>query len=111
MAKISISQAMLLLNEGKEIPVLKRALPVFEGILAKANLHSIALSVVDPVAAQSHLQDKSVADDDASPRSQASAPFSQLEQHDNTPLFDGDFLGFEFLDEWQVGQLDFTNRY
>lgn len=38
MARISISQTILLLNQGKEIPALKRALPVFEEILAKKNL-------------------------------------------------------------------------
>ncbi|UKZ63978.1 uncharacterized protein TrAtP1_005200 [Trichoderma atroviride] len=35
MARLSISQTMLVLTQGREIPALKRALPVFEEILAK----------------------------------------------------------------------------
>jgi hypothetical protein len=38
MARISISQAMLILTQGKEIPALKRALPIFNHILTKENL-------------------------------------------------------------------------
>jgi hypothetical protein len=47
----------------------------------------------------------------ASPHTQVSEVSSQLEQYENNPSFDVDFLGFDFLDEWQIGQLDFTGRY
>jgi len=99
MARISISQTMLILNQGKEIPVLKRALPIFEEILAKKNLYLVPPNNLGQVPAEPPSQDNSVADTYAS---------SQLGQCENRPLFDANFLGFDFLDEWQIGQLDFT---
>lgn len=41
MSRISISQTMLLLTQGREIPVLKRALPKFQEILMKGNLYLV----------------------------------------------------------------------
>jgi hypothetical protein len=112
MARISISQTMLLLTQGKEIPVLKRALLVFEEILAKKNLYLVQPpNILVQVPAQSQLQDNSMADAYASPHTQVSVVLSQLEQGENNPSFDMDFLGFDFLDEWQIGQLDFTGQY
>jgi hypothetical protein len=111
MARISISQTMLLLTQGKEIPALKRALPVFEEILAKKNLYLVPLNILGQVPAQSQSQDNSMADAYASPHTQVSVVSSQLEQRENNPSFDVDFLGFDFLDEWQIGQVDFTGRY
>ncbi|KAE9369874.1 hypothetical protein N431DRAFT_345215 [Stipitochalara longipes BDJ] len=111
MARISISQTMLLLTQGKEIPVLKRALPVFEEILAKKNLYLVPLNILGQAPAQSQSEDNSMADAHASPHTQASAVSSQSEQRENNPSFDVDFLGFDFVDEWQIGQLDFTGQY
>ncbi|KAF4614328.1 hypothetical protein G7Y89_g15409 [Cudoniella acicularis] len=111
MARISISQTMLVLTQGKEIPALKRALPVFEEILAKKNLYLVPPNILGQVPAQSQSQDNSMADAYASPHTQVSVVSSQLEQFENNPSFDVDFLGFDFLDEWQIGQLDFTGQY
>ncbi|KAF2228834.1 hypothetical protein EV356DRAFT_537744 [Viridothelium virens] len=111
MARISISQTMLVLTQGKDIPALKRALPIFEEILAKKNLSLVPPNSLGQVPAQSQSQDNSMADAYASPHTQISVVSSQLEQCENIPSFDADFLGFEFLDEWQIGQLDFTGRY
>jgi len=111
MARISISQTMLVITQGKEIPALKRALPVFEEILAKKNLSLIPPNILGQVPAQSQSQGSSIADAYASPRTQVSAASSQLDQCENNPSFDVDFLGFDFLDEWQIGQLDFTSQY
>ena len=111
MARISISQTMLFLTQGKEIPVLKRALLVFEEILTKKNLYLVPPSILGQVPAQSQSQDNSMADAYASPHTQVSVVLSQLEQGENNPSFDMDFLGFDFLDEWQIGQLDFTGQY
>ncbi|KIX03057.1 uncharacterized protein Z518_06607 [Rhinocladiella mackenziei CBS 650.93] len=111
MARISISQTMLVLTQGKEIPILKRALPVFEEILAKKNLYLVPPNILGQVPAQSQSQDNSMADAYASPHTQVSVVSSQLEHCENNPSFDVDFLGFDFLDEWQIGQLDFTGRY
>ena len=104
MARISISQSMLVLTQGKEIPVLKRALPVFEEILARKNLHLVSPDILGQVPAQSQSQDNSMADVHASPHTQVSVVSSQLEQFEKNPPFDVDFLGFDFLDEWQIGQ-------
>ncbi len=103
MARISISQTMLVLTQGKEIPLLERALPVFEEILVRKNLYLVPpnmLGHVPPAYPQSQPQDNNdMADAYAVPHT--------LEQEgENTPLFDGDFLGFDFLDEWQIGHLD-----
>lgn len=111
MARISISQTMLVLTQGKEIPVLKRALPVFEEILAKKNLYLVSHINLGQVSAHSQSQDNSMADAYVSPHTQVSVVSSQLQQCENNPLFDVDFLGFDFLDEWQIGQLDFAGRY
>jgi hypothetical protein len=102
---------MLVLTQGKEIPALKRALPVFEEILAKKNLYLVPPNTVSQVPALSQSQDNSMADAYASPHTQVSVVSSQLEQYENNPPFDVDFLGFDFLDEWQIGQLDFTGLY
>jgi len=111
MARISISQTMLMLTQGKELPVLKRALPIFEEILAKKNLYLHPPNILGQLPAQSQSQDNSMADAYASPHTQVSVVSSRLEQCENNPSFDMDFLGFDFLDEWQIGQLDFTGRY
>lgn len=111
MARISISQTMLVLTQGKEIPALKRALSVFEEILAKKNLYLVPPNILGQVPAQSQSQDNSMANAYASPHTQISAVSSQPEQCVNNPSFDVDFLGFDFLDEWQIGQLDLTSRY
>jgi hypothetical protein len=117
MARISISQTMLVLTQGKEIPALKRALPVFEEILTKKNLYLVPPNILGQVPAQSQSQsqsqsqDNSMADAHASSHTQASVVSSQWEQWENNPSFDVDFLGFDFLDEWQIGQLDFSGGY
>ncbi|KUJ21871.1 uncharacterized protein LY89DRAFT_637897 [Mollisia scopiformis] len=109
MARISISHTMLVLTQGKDIPVLKRALPIFEKILAKQNLYFVPPD--NQVSAQSQPQDSSMVDAYALPHTQTSVVSSQPEQYENNPSLDMDFLGFDFLDEWQIGQLDFTGRY
>lgn len=109
MARISISQTRLVLTQGKEIPALKRALPIFEEILDKKKLWSAQPRTLGQVPAQSHSQDNNMADTDASTHAQVGVDSPQLEQYENDLSFDVDFLGFDFLDEWQIGQLDFAN--
>ena len=112
MARISISQTMLLLTQGKEIPALKRALPVFEEILAKKNLYLVPPNIVGqvPARSQSQSQDNSMADAYALPHTHVSVIPSQLDQGGNNPPLYEDFLGFDLLDEWQIGQLDFSGQ-
>lgn len=94
---------MLVLTQGKEIPALKRALPVFEEILAKNNLYLVPPHILGQVPAQLQSQDNSMADAYTSPNTQVHIVPSQLEQGEsNLPLY-GDFLGFDFLDDWRLG--------
>lgn len=109
MARISISQTMLVLNQGKDIPALKRALPIFEEILDKKKLYTTQPGILDQGPARSQSQDKTMAAASASTHVQGGLMSSELEQYENDLPFDADFLGFDFLDEWQVGQLDFTS--
>ena len=111
MARISISQVMLLLTQGKEIPVLKRALPVFEEILTKRNLYMVPPNILGQVPAQPQSQDDSMADGHALPQTEVSVVPSQLEQYENNPPLSEDFLGFDLFNEWQFGELDFTGQY
>lgn len=92
MARNSISQTMLLLRQGEEIPALKRALPVFEDILVKKNLSS-APHNAPPAQVQS--QDTSM----ENTQPQAGTLPSQSDQGENTPLLYGDFLGLDFLND------------
>ncbi|KAI0544898.1 fungal-specific transcription factor domain-containing protein [Xylaria curta] len=109
MARISISQAMLVLAQGKEIPVLRRALPIFEEILAKKNLYIVSPNILGQASAQSQSQDNRTADTYDSPPTQANVVLSHQEQYENDAWFDLDSLGFDFLDESQIGQLGFTS--
>lgn len=110
MARISISHIMLLLTQGKEMPALKRALPIFERILTERNLYLAPPNNIGQVQNSSQSQENSMADTSASPPTQFSAFPFHSGQSENNPSFDVDFLGFDFLDEWQIGQLDFASR-
>lgn len=103
MSRISISQKMLVLTQGKDIPVLKRALPIFEEILTKKNLHLVGQV---PIQASQPRSDNVL---DAS--TEQDAPLPQFGQGDNDSVFlDVNFLGFDFLDEWPMGQMDFDTQ-
>lgn len=101
---------MLLITHGKEIPVLKRALPVFEDILARKALYMVPSQNFNQVPAQSQSQDKSMSDAYALPHTNVSLLPSHLDQYEGNPPLYEDFLGFDFLDEWQIGQMDFTSQ-
>ena len=112
MAKISISQVMLVLTQGKEIPVLRRALPVFEEILVKRNLDLKPPSAQNQhpsaeLRPQSQLRDDSVVHANALSSNTPTRP----EQSECDPLFEMDFLGFDFLDDGQFGHLDFIGQH
>jgi hypothetical protein len=102
MARISISQTMLLLNQAKDIPVLKRALPILEETLAK---HELYTNPASP-SARAHVQlpvhqiHSGVAEPQMPPAAETEliVPYSW----DSEQLFDMDFLGFDFLDGWQT---------
>lgn len=94
---------MLVLTQGKEIPALKRALPVFEEILAKKNLYPVQPNILGQVSTQSQSQDNNMADAYTSPNTQVNIVPSQLEQGESNLSLYGDFLGLDFLDDWRLG--------
>lgn len=111
MARISISQAMLVLIQGKEIPALKRALPLFENILAKKNLYLVPPNTLSQAPTQSTLSDRNMLDIFISPNEEVSTTLSQFEYIESDPSLYVDFLGFDLLDEWQIGQMDLTHQF
>lgn len=109
MAMISISQTMLVLNEGKEIPAFKRALPLFEDIIAKKRLFLPSHGLVE-APTQLRSENNRLTNVYDLPRLQIDNAPSQIEQWENDPIVYGDYLGFDFLDQWQIGQLDFARQ-
>lgn len=99
---------MLVLTQGEEIPVLKRALPVFEEILTKKNLCLVPPNSLSQAPTQSQAQDNSTSDAHDSSHIQVS-PSYPSEQWERNPMFDVNFLGFD-SDDWQIGEFDFTGQ-
>lgn len=110
MSRISICQTMLVLNQGRDIPVLKRAVPIFEELLAKKSLHFVA--PVNPAPKITHVESQGSWSPDrgdayAVPQAQTDSDLPSSHYWEQDSLLDMDFLGFDFLDEWQVdGQQD-----
>ncbi|KAJ4215839.1 hypothetical protein NW759_009699 [Fusarium solani] len=107
MAKLSISQTMLVLDQVKDVPAISRALPAFEMVLSKKNLYSTSSSHFESMQSPSN-QDRP---------NQSSA---LLHEHNGLDSHlglgehlspHGDFLGFDFLDRWEMEELDFTGIY
>ncbi|KAJ6122689.1 hypothetical protein N7512_005154 [Penicillium capsulatum] len=109
MSRMSIGQTMLVLNELKEIPVIKRAIPIFEIVLAKKNLGSNALAAAErnPRTIPANERDRN--ESDAS-RPQSGVFLPQDAQGDYTSFL-GDFMDFDVLDRWEIGQLDFPGLF
>lgn len=105
MSRISIGQTVLVLNELKEIPVIRRAIPIFEMVLAKKNLYPGPLPTAerDPVPVSTNERGRNESDT-SRPLSGVSLP--QDGQGDYTSFL-GDFMDFDVLDRWEIGQLDF----
>ncbi|KAI8713678.1 Zn(2)-C6 fungal-type domain-containing protein [Fusarium sp. LHS14.1] len=108
MARISIQHTMLALDQIRDTPAIKRALPAFEMVLSKNKLYPVSLSDAEQVSIMHPIsQDDSLNDRHVLLPTQSDMAFSQNEQS----FLSGDFIGFEFLDQWQIGQLDFTGIY
>ncbi|KAI0143425.1 hypothetical protein GGR57DRAFT_484154 [Xylariaceae sp. FL1272] len=103
MARISIGQAMLVLSQGKEIPAIRRALPIFEEILAKRNLYVNPPGTIDPTSGQSHPEHCGMADGHSSPVTRVNQVSFHDELYENSTWFDLDLSSFDFLDESQIG--------
>lgn len=102
MARISIGQSMLALGELKEIPVIKRAIPIFEMVLAKKNLYSVPHATAGDDPSQ-------VPVNDLSEQREAGYFLPQDLQGDYTSFL-GDIMDFNVLDRWE-GQLDFSGVF
>ncbi|KAI8712833.1 Zn(2)-C6 fungal-type domain-containing protein [Fusarium sp. LHS14.1] len=106
MAKLSINQTMLVIDQVKDVPAISRALPAFEMVLSKKNLYSTPSSHSESIQSfsnqgpnQSSVLLHAHTDIDSHPG---------LGEHLSSY---GDFLGFDFLDRWEMEQLDFTGIY
>lgn len=94
---------MLVLAQGKDIPVLKRALPIFEDILTKRNLHLVGQILTQPSLPR---VDEVVHGD-----VEQNAALPQLGQSEIDSVFlDVNFLGLDFLDEWPMGPMEFDTQ-
>ncbi|KAL6232810.1 hypothetical protein BDW75DRAFT_216838 [Aspergillus navahoensis] len=109
MARISIQHTMLALEQIQDIPAIKRALPAFEMVLSKNKLYPASFRDIEQVNTMPPVShDDTLNDGNILPSTQADLALSQDEQQ----LFSyGDFLGFDFLDRWQMEQLEFTGIY
>ncbi|KAH7142085.1 fungal-specific transcription factor domain-containing protein [Dactylonectria macrodidyma] len=104
MSFISISRTMLILEQLRHIPAIKRGLPIFELVLSKKKLWSPPPAHTEresPSSASVQDNRQEVSD------TQIISPASEPAPGDK-PMFLGDFLGFDFLDRWEIEQFDYT---
>lgn len=105
MSRISISQTMLALNQLREIPVIKKAIPLFELILARKNLY------MNPTAtsvSEATRQDDSVWNG-VDPLNRNDVPHD--ESRESFDLFIQEMLEYDTLDKWDFGQRDFSRIF
>lgn len=110
MSRISISQTMLVLGELKEIPVIKRAIPIFEMVLSKKSLYSVPHATAEQHVLQTPADEFSRNESHTSSRTQ-SGVFLLQEAQGEYSSFLGDFMDFDLLDRWELGQLDFPGTF
>ncbi|KAF4949248.1 hypothetical protein FSARC_13554 [Fusarium sarcochroum] len=110
MARISIQQTMLALHQLQETPAIKRALPAFEMVLSRNKLYPAVLSDGDQSTLQPVSTESTMDGSNTLSQAQSDSLSFPLDQNEH-PFSYGDFLGFDFLDRWQMEQLDFTGIY
>ncbi|RSL54089.1 hypothetical protein CEP54_010067 [Fusarium duplospermum] len=108
MAKLSINQTMLVIDQVKDVPAISRALPAFEMVLSKKNLYSTPTSHPGSMLSTSNQGQQS--ESSVLLHANTGIDSSQLELGEHLSPH-GDFLGFDFLDRWEMEQLDFTGIY
>lgn len=106
MSRISISQTMLALNQLREIPAIKKAIPLFELILSRKKLDGDGDAVVHmpKVAALCESQGKA-AGVVQRPQLDAETDDALGESFDS---FVQEFLEYDTLGEWGFAQVDFS---
>lgn len=102
MARLSISQAMLALHQLREIPAIKKALPLFELILSRKKLHG-NYSGAPPEAAGDAQWDGA----DVVLRSEQQGG-AETDGGVSFDSFVQEFLEYDTLGRWEFGQLDFS---
>lgn len=110
MSRLSISQTMLVLGELKEIPVIKRAIPIFEMVLSKKGLCSALHATAERPIPQTPASECSRNESDDPSRTQ-SGVFSLQDAQEEYTSFLGEFMDFDMLDRWELGQLDFPGAF
>ncbi|KAM0420984.1 hypothetical protein ACHAPT_011227 [Fusarium lateritium] len=105
MARLSITQTMLVLDQVKDVPAISRALPAFEMVLSKKSLYSAPLSRSELMQSPSNQDEVTVP-----LHTHTGINSSQFELGEHLSPY-GDFLGFDFLDRWEMEQFDFTGIY
>ncbi|RMJ17995.1 hypothetical protein CDV36_002310 [Fusarium kuroshium] len=108
MAKLSINQTMLVIDQVKDFPAISRALPAFEMVLSKKNLYSTSTSHFGSVRSPSNQGQQSESSVLLHEHNHIDSSHIELGEHLSPH---GDFLGFDFLDRWEIDQLDFTGIY
>lgn len=98
-ARISISQIMLVLTECREIPIVKRALPIFEDILSKKNLDILSPRFHGPISTHPNPRNSGTASTPGQSHAAASASPSQAAQSAINWQLHGDFFGLDFVDD------------
>lgn len=111
MSRISISQTMLALNQLREIPAIKKAIPLFEVVLARKSLYGDLNTVMQNYPSQIPPPGEPVwGESGAVTRSQQQ--LNAAEQQDAPgeacDSFIPEFLEYDMLDRWDFGQLDFS---
>ncbi|KAH8738441.1 hypothetical protein BGZ61DRAFT_440039 [Ilyonectria robusta] len=110
MSRISISQMMLVLGELKEIPVIKRAIPIFEMVLSKKSLSSAPHATVEQHMPQTPADECTRNESNDQSRMQSGVLSFQDAQEEYTSFL-GEFMDFDVLDRWELGQLDFPGTF
>lgn len=102
---------MLVMGQLKEIPAIKRAIPVFELVLANKNLPAAPAVPPSKNASQSLVEDQN--EDISACINRLQPDLYQLQDASGElyGAFLGDFLDFNVMDKWEFGQNDFTRIY
>ncbi|KPM36019.1 hypothetical protein AK830_g10553 [Neonectria ditissima] len=101
-SRISLSQAMLMLKQVREIPAIQRAIPIFEQVIAQNNICSVPTDVagwdtyVSTPTGQRHEPENSTALDAAHDE------FLLHDASEEYKLWFRDLLGFDYLDSQET---------
>lgn len=102
---------MLVLGQLKEIPAIKRAIPVFELVLSNKGLPGAPAMPLSNTAPHNVSDEQNVNGSNLANRLQPDMYQLQDAPGELYDAFLGDFLDFNVMDKWDFGQNDFTRIY